>query len=189
METRPLYGGAISCAVANSFLDASQVRQIPDNQEVFVDTETQQSLIIELLEPVEAEDERIARLHFEQLARDNEAAATEILKLERIPTETATPRLPPSTTNVHVLRGNQKVAKFDEAKKMAFNTVQIMMAVVRLQQVSTDLVISINAPVLIASGSSDQQQQQQESTTVLDVEKHMQEVLSELKVNDWSLFG
>ena len=92
----------------------------------------------------------------------------------------------PSTTLVHILRGSQKVAKFDEAKKMAYNTVEIMMAVVRLQQVSTDLVISINAPVLIAPGSSDEQQQQ--DTTILDVEKHLQEVLSQLQVNDWSLF-
>ncbi|KAI9275873.1 hypothetical protein BDA99DRAFT_496676 [Phascolomyces articulosus] len=187
MESRQLYGGAISCVVAKSFLDASQVRQIPDNQEVFVDTDTQQSLIIELLEPVEAQDESIARLHFEQLASDNDAVAAEIISLQRVPTNTVTPKLPPNTTIVHVLRGNQKVAKFDEAKKMAYNTVEIMMAVVRLEQVSTDLVISINAPVLIAPGSSDEQQQQ--DTTVLDVEKHMQEVLSQLQVNDWSLFG
>ena len=69
---------------------------------------------------------------------------------------------------------------------MAYNTVEIMMAIVRLEQVSTDLVISINAPVLIAPGSSDEQQQQ--DTTILDVEKHLQEVLSHLQVNDWSLF-
>ena len=91
-----------------------------------------------------------------------------------------------STTIVHLLRGNQKVAKFDEAKKMAYNTVEIMMAVVRLEQVSTDLVISINAPVLVAPGSSDQQE---EGVTILSVEQHMQQALSQLQVNDWSLFG
>ncbi|KAI7856574.1 hypothetical protein BDC45DRAFT_58810 [Circinella umbellata] len=186
MESRQLYGGAISCVVAKSFLDASQVRQIPDNQEVFIDTETQQSLIIELLEPVEAQDETIAKLHFEQLARDNDAVSSEIVNLQRVSPETTTPRLPPSTTLVHILHGSQKVAKFDEAKKMAYNTVEIMMAIVRLEQVSTDLVISINAPVLIATGSSDEQQQQ--DTTIHDVEKHLQEVLSHLQVNDWSLF-
>lgn len=42
-------------------LGSSQFRQVPDNQEVFVDTQTQQSLIIELLEPVEATDEAIAK--------------------------------------------------------------------------------------------------------------------------------
>lgn len=39
----------------------SQFRQIPDNQEVFVDMNTQQSLIFELLEQVEATNEQVAK--------------------------------------------------------------------------------------------------------------------------------
>lgn len=40
----------------------SQIRQIPDNQEVFVDADTEQSLIIELLDLVpEAKEEEIAK--------------------------------------------------------------------------------------------------------------------------------
>lgn len=39
----------------------SSIRQIPDNQEVFVDTETQQSFIVELLEPADAQDQEIAK--------------------------------------------------------------------------------------------------------------------------------
>lgn len=39
----------------------SQFRQIPDNQEVFVDMTTQQSLIFELLEQVEEAEEAVAK--------------------------------------------------------------------------------------------------------------------------------
>lgn len=42
-------------------MNYSQLRQIPDNQEVFVDMETQQSLIFELLEQVEAKNEEAAK--------------------------------------------------------------------------------------------------------------------------------
>lgn len=87
------------------------------------------------------------------------------------------------TTIVHMLRGTQKVAKFNEAKDMAYNTVEIRMAVVRLAQVETDLVISINAPILVAPGSTDQ------ATTAANVEQHIEAILSQLQVNDWSLFG
>ena len=66
MNTKDLFGGAIVAPVKNTFLDArlechsmyhgepttltffcstSQFRQIPDTQEVFVDMNTQQSLI------------------------------------------------------------------------------------------------------------------------------------------------
>ncbi|CAD7965771.1 unnamed protein product [Amoebophrya sp. A25] len=56
LTARELYGGAISCSVFASFDDVSCVRQIPDNQEVFVDrVEGADSLIVELLDmaPVE----------------------------------------------------------------------------------------------------------------------------------------
>lgn len=66
---------------------------------------------------------------------------------------------------------------------MAYNTVEIRMAVIRLAQVETDLVISINAPVLVAPGSTDQ------ATTAANVEQHIEAILSQLQVNDWSLFG
>lgn len=42
-------------------LKNSQFRQIPDNQEVFVDMSTQQSLIFELLEQVEASNKDVAK--------------------------------------------------------------------------------------------------------------------------------
>lgn len=82
-----------------------------------------------------------------------------------------------------MLRGTQKVAKFNEAKDMAYNTVEIRMAVVRLAQVETDLVISINAPVLVAPGSTDH------ATTATNVDQSIAAILSQLQVNDWSLFG
>ncbi|KAI9278058.1 hypothetical protein BY458DRAFT_432393 [Sporodiniella umbellata] len=59
--SQPLFGGAIVIPLKKSFMDASQFRQVPDNQEVFVDTVTQQSLIVELLEQVDAQDTEIAK--------------------------------------------------------------------------------------------------------------------------------
>jgi hypothetical protein len=56
-----LFGGAIVAPIPSSFMDASQFRQIPDNQEVFVDTKTQQSMFVELLEQVDQKDEKIAQ--------------------------------------------------------------------------------------------------------------------------------
>ena len=44
----PLYGGAFSISIPSRFDDASTVRDIPNHQEVFVDGDTDQSIIIEL---------------------------------------------------------------------------------------------------------------------------------------------
>ena len=46
----PLYGGALSVELPRSFTDASELREVPDHQEVWVDTCSDRSLIIEILE-------------------------------------------------------------------------------------------------------------------------------------------
>jgi hypothetical protein len=52
-ETRSLYGGAISISLPKSFEDISNIRLVPDNQEVFVDRFSEDSVIIEVLESVD----------------------------------------------------------------------------------------------------------------------------------------
>ncbi|ORZ03191.1 hypothetical protein BCR43DRAFT_482893 [Syncephalastrum racemosum] len=187
LKSRNLYGGAIVCPVKDTFADASEFRQIPDNQEVFVDTETQQSLVVELLEQVEAENEAIPTYHFQQLAEDNEAIAAEIDRVELRDPVLATPMLPPNTI-VYVLQGKQQIAKFNESKVQASNTVEMVLAVVRLTQVQTDLVISINAPVAVASQSSEAIDVSP-PVTLTDVHNEMDALLRELQIKDWQLFG
>ena len=46
----------------NCLLKCSDMRQVPDNQEVFVNPVTDQSIIIELLDYLEEEDESAIRL-------------------------------------------------------------------------------------------------------------------------------
>ncbi|EOY01978.1 Mog1/PsbP/DUF1795-like photosystem II reaction center PsbP family protein isoform 2 [Theobroma cacao] len=47
---RPLFGGAISTTFPLRFQDVSNIRQVPDHQEVFVDPARDESLIFELLD-------------------------------------------------------------------------------------------------------------------------------------------
>ncbi|KAH3703694.1 hypothetical protein DPMN_078736 [Dreissena polymorpha] len=66
------------------------VRQIPDNQEVFVHPGTDQSIIIEPMEAVDSQqpDEHAISTHFEDLETTNGAAAdSNIVRLEQIQIE------------------------------------------------------------------------------------------------------
>jgi len=50
-----LFGGALTCVLPVDFVDVSQLREVPDNQEVWVRTgagTSEESVIIELLEPL-----------------------------------------------------------------------------------------------------------------------------------------
>ncbi|KAG1317188.1 hypothetical protein G6F62_013039 [Rhizopus arrhizus] len=185
--SQSLFGGAIVIPLGKSFLDASQFRQVPDNQEVFVDTITQQSLIVELLEQVDAQDQDIARFHFQQLSDDNEAAQSSVLYVERFNPQEITPHLPHDTTEVYILHGKQHISKFNE-KEDALNTVDIILVVLRLRQVETDCVISINVPTQVAPSSSESAisfvQSNEES-----VREEIMALLKGFQVKNWDLFG
>jgi Ran-interacting Mog1 protein len=50
----------------------SNFRSVPDNQEVFVSNLSELSLIVDILERVDAPDSEAAEFHFDALAADNE---------------------------------------------------------------------------------------------------------------------
>lgn len=61
-KATPLFGGALSIVLPgdtdNTYLDVSTFRQVPDNQEVFVDgSRTDDSVIVELLECADEEQQ------------------------------------------------------------------------------------------------------------------------------------
>ncbi|KAL9536950.1 hypothetical protein MBANPS3_012226 [Mucor bainieri] len=188
MTTQELFGGAIVVPTVGSFLDASKFRQIPDNQEVFVDMNTQQSLIFELLEPVEAPSEKAAEFHFQQLAEDNEAAGYTVTTVDNLKPQDVAPHLPQDGTEIYLLQGTQQIAKFNEDD--AYNTVDIILVVVRWDKVEADFVISVNAPVELASTSSEQESVNETSAVPIDIVKQeVMTILKGLEVKDWGLFA
>lgn len=57
LEERGLFGGGMIVKVPKDYKDVSQFRQVPDNQEVFVSNDSDETLIVELLEtPEEAQE-------------------------------------------------------------------------------------------------------------------------------------
>ncbi|KAL0086002.1 Ran GTPase binding protein [Phycomyces blakesleeanus] len=184
-----LFGGAIVAPIKSSFVDASLFREVPSNQEVFVDTHTQQSLIIELLEQADAEADEVAKFHFAQLASDNDAISFSIQSVQTCLPQNVSPLLPAETTSVYVLHGSQQVAKFNEGKDGAYNHVHIVMAVIRLARVKTDIVISINAPQAVAEKSSEKASSAETIGVSLElVDEEMMGLLNNFEVKDWTLF-
>ncbi|KAB1208040.1 Ran guanine nucleotide release factor [Morella rubra] len=71
---RPLFGGAISATFPPRFQDVSNIRQVPDHQEVFVDPARDESLIFELLDfKHDVGDDASAVWFLQDLASEQEA--------------------------------------------------------------------------------------------------------------------
>ncbi|KAE8023280.1 hypothetical protein FH972_008996 [Carpinus fangiana] len=71
---RPLFGGAISSTFPSRFQDVSNVRQVPDHQEAYVDPARDESLIFELLDfKHDVGDNGSAAWFLQDLANEQEA--------------------------------------------------------------------------------------------------------------------
>lgn len=54
--TRPLFGGAITASLPTNFADVSEIRQVPDHQEVWLDRDGFTSIVVDILERVQIDD-------------------------------------------------------------------------------------------------------------------------------------
>lgn len=79
----PLYGGAITASLPTSFKDASSLRQIPDHQEVYIDSDGYSSIVVDILEYVAKDtDEDALQYHFHDLV-DGTGDSTNVIAQER----------------------------------------------------------------------------------------------------------
>ncbi|KAH7340344.1 hypothetical protein B0J17DRAFT_651023 [Rhizoctonia solani] len=136
-----LFGGAITVQLPAGLTDASDLRQVPDTQEVFLATDSDVSVVFEILERVAPDDPvEVAKFHFDSLSHDNEAVSSTV-EIVNIPTQQ-----PDSTSPVKlsVLQGTQLVPKFNRTHP---DTVKILLAVYRVVEKGVDLVLTFNVPV------------------------------------------
>ncbi|KAJ9451522.1 putative ran guanine nucleotide release factor [Diplonema papillatum] len=176
-STKPMYGGAMEMSIPASFVDTSDFRQVPDHQEVWADMDTNRSIILEILEPVEQSHEESARYHFNELAKANGCtpADARVLECGRLDL----PNFPQAVTKAY-LKGEQVASKFNETAK---NVVTIELAVVRLPPpASADLLLTINTPSVVSAESSD-------AAAPVATQSVFQPVVTSLKLLDPGLFG
>ncbi|WVO17118.1 hypothetical protein L204_104808 [Cryptococcus depauperatus] len=119
LETKFLFGGAISLDLPAEVIDASDLRQIPDNQEVFLFPDSDTSISLEVLELVteglaKTDLWEAAKFHFGSLAHDNSSLESTILTNPPSDLISFAPQSTdhPSTPIPVSLMGTQRIHKF-----------------------------------------------------------------------------
>ncbi|CAE6408126.1 Ran guanine nucleotide release factor OS=Bos taurus GN=RANGRF PE=2 SV=1 [Rhizoctonia solani AG-1 IB] len=136
-----LFGGAITVQLPAGLTDACDIRQVPDTQEVFLGTDSDVSIVFEILERVAPEDSiEVAKFHFDSLAHDNDAVSSTV----EIVNAPAQQPLSASPIKLSVLQGTQLIPKFNRTHP---DTVKILLAVYRVVDKDIDLVLTFNVPV------------------------------------------
>ncbi|MDP2434382.1 MAG: Ran-interacting Mog1 family protein [archaeon] len=184
-EMRELWGGAVTVRLPGGYIDSSDCRPLPDNQEVFVHMTTDQSFIFELLEPVDAADYgALGKAHLMSVLDDNEADDPQhfrVLEVAQL-TPAHLPSLGTSEFMACHVRAEMLVSKF---KEQARNHVQLSLIAIRLKNHATDLVISYHHPAQLNPDSSSADSAAPDAgwaDTLIPVVKS-------LAIRDWHLFG
>jgi hypothetical protein len=142
-------------------IDASDIREIPDNQEVWLSPTGDESIIVEIVERQDLPDADAPGFYFGDLAQTNGADGSGLAAIEGVVEVTAVnaPQLlgdarpQAKGARAFVVSGWQRVAKFKEGEE-ARNEVCIRLAVIRLPAVGTDVLGTVNAPARISAESS-----------------------------------
>ncbi|KAI9434006.1 Mog1p/PsbP-like protein [Lactarius indigo] len=136
-----LFGGAIIATYPEGYIDASLLRQVPDTQEVYLSPDSNDSIVLETLSRVPADDSSdAAKFHFDSIAHDNEALSSSVEDVHTITND----REGDETPSVIVLRGRQGVRKFNST---SVDDVRIFLALYRVEEKGVDLVLTLNFPM------------------------------------------
>lgn len=184
-EAHPLFGGALSALLPHSATDISELREIPDNQEVFAHAHTDQSLIVELVEyQAQVADQDAARYHFEDIAGSNKALEPGAFQVTSVVPLPKSELALSACSSAWMLSGTQCVSKFNEEAR---NTVSLHLGLFRLPQFSTDVLVTFNDPQSISpdSSSAASAETHREPWTVQD----LQRLLQTLTLHNPGLFG
>ncbi|KAN0012410.1 hypothetical protein ACTFIU_007711 [Dictyostelium citrinum] len=187
-EKRQLYGGAIEIDIPKRFIDVTSYRHIPDHQELFSDEKSDQSVIIELNEIQDhIPNANAIKHHYEVLVEDAGISTDKSVIINfRDLTQTEMPHFDASIPK-YVLLAQQKIAKFNET---AENTINVYMALVRLEKSKTDLLITYNEAIALAPTSSSMAvvQNLTPSNDQSKSEQLFLAMLKSFKIKDYSLF-
>ncbi|CAN6275912.1 unnamed protein product [Urochloa humidicola] len=210
---RALFGGAISTAFPARFQDVSNIREVPDHQEVFVDPDRDESLIFELLDLKGEVDDAGSALWFlrdianEQDAGDNmvveHSGTLELpgLRLGEAPAVARTSvgqlvtlfTVPISIWCATLLPGSA-VSKGRQGRE-AQNIVRLYLANIRLKNAATDVLITAYEPLLInplsesAAAVAAGPAIPAEQAGCLPMSEIFKVAVMNFNVHDWNLFN
>jgi hypothetical protein len=137
-----LYGGAITALIPTMMQDASDIRQVPDHQEVFLDKGSNNSLIIEILESTAHRDlvnskDRII-LHWNDILEANQCAKSQLLSEAEEHTSKSGAI---GDFKVQTVTGVQAISKFN---RNDYDVVLVFMGALLWDKFETDLVVTFH---------------------------------------------
>ncbi|KAK0749811.1 hypothetical protein B0T18DRAFT_427872 [Schizothecium vesticola] len=201
----PLFGGALLCDLPEKFADVSKIRQVPSNQEVYIDKDGFTSIIFDITERVGPKssssattsnletDGRALTTHLEELVGDD----ADTVKVWNT-TETSFSHLDhsiPAYTLIATQTPNKPKPKAADDPRSsgggAPDFTALILTLLRLEKEQTDVLITINVPHIKGEYDEDEVDLElgKQGKLIGDAVEYAARIWSSLDVEDWGLFN
>ncbi|KAL8812724.1 MAG: hypothetical protein Q9223_007222, partial [Gallowayella weberi] len=139
-----LFGGAITTQLPAGYADVSNIREVPDHQEIYLDASGFSSIIIEIAERVTdpPTDHEALEFHFQDIVDEHDTSKiwrTDVARLPNFPSGTPSYTLLATTTPPPATNGNV-------TRALTPRFVAVLLTLIRLVPQSTDIVVTVNIP-------------------------------------------
>ncbi|KAK6837876.1 Nuclear import protein mog1 [Apiospora arundinis] len=185
-ETTPLFGGALVCDLPSNFADVSKLRQVPDNQEVWIDRDGFTSLVFEIDERVGEKgngpeiDGAAMTTHLEEIVGED---------IDRTKVWNTTPTL--FSKLDEKIPAYTLIATISPKQKSSPDFTAIILTLVRLEREKTDLLITINVPHIKGEYNEEDVDLElgRQGKLIGDAVDYAAKIWETFKVKDWNLFN
>ncbi|KAK4074178.1 hypothetical protein Trihar35433_3652 [Trichoderma harzianum] len=196
-RSTPLYGGAITCDLPKHFADVSKLRQVPDNQEVWIDKDGFTSIIFEITERVGEPgsgpeiDGRAMTTHLEDMVGSDintvkiwNTAETEFSRMQ----EGENRLKHPAYTLIATQTPN---AGHSSDQSSAPDFTALTMTLLRLEEQDTDILITINVPHIRGEYDAEEVDLElgKQGKLIGDAVEIAARIWETFVIKDWGLFG
>ncbi|EGP83627.1 unnamed protein product [Zymoseptoria tritici ST99CH_1A5] len=183
-KTASLFGGAISVDIPQTWADVSEIREVPDTQEVYLDRDGFSSIVVDILERVDKPtDGEALEYHLSDII-DEDLGEAKIRERKD-----ASLRLMPSTP-VFTLIATTPPGARQRGRPNEPDFVGVIMILIRLKEQKTDIVVTVNVPHLPNSYDENEMTPEEGKLGPLmeSASKVKERVLDTFEVKDFGLF-
>lgn len=188
-KSTPLYGGAIVSDLPEKFADVSLIREVPSNQEVWIDQDGFTSIIFDITERVGPAgtgpeiDGRALTTHLEELVGDD----TDTIKVWNT-TQTVFSRLGEEVPAYTLIATQTPRTASDRTSSPDFTA--IILTLLRLERDSTDILVTINVPHIKGEYNEEDVDLElgKQGKLIGDAVEYAARIWESFKIKDYGLF-
>ncbi|KAK4203587.1 hypothetical protein QBC40DRAFT_346190 [Triangularia verruculosa] len=195
-QPTPLFGGALTVDLPSNFADVSKLRQVPDNQEVYIDKDGFTSIIVDIIERVHTtaddsleRDAKALTTHLEELVGVEDAAETvQVWNTTETQISHLSEDIPAYTL---IATQTHKQREGERERQGAPDFTALILTLIRLEKEQTDILVTINVPHI--KGEYDEEEidlaMGKQGELIGDAVEYASRIWESFDVKDWGLFG